>query len=68
MAGIRLGYGLSENEELLEKMAQVTQPWNISVMAEMAGIAALKENAYVEKGRKTIFEEAPCLKKGLEGE
>lgn len=26
MAGIRLGYGLSENEELLEKMAQVTQP------------------------------------------
>ena len=32
----------------------------------MAGIAALKENAYVEKGRKTIFEEAPCLKKGLE--
>ena len=52
MAGIRLGYGLSENEELLEKMAQVTQPWNISVMAEMAGIAALKENAYVEKGRK----------------
>ena len=66
MAGIRLGYGLSENEELLEKMSQVTQPWNISVMAEMAGVAALKENAYVEKGRKTIFEEAPCLKKGLE--
>ena len=47
MAGVRLGYGLSENRELLEKMTQVTQPWNISVMAQAAGIAALKEGSYL---------------------
>lgn len=66
MAGIRLGYGLCENQELLEKMTQVTQPWNISVMAQAAGVAALKETAYVEEGRRLIFEEAVYLKKGLE--
>ncbi len=65
MAGVRLGYGLSENRELLEKMAQVTQPWNISVMAQAAGIAALKECSYVEQGRKLVFEEAVYLKEGL---
>ena len=65
MAGIRLGYGLCENKELLEKMSMVTQPWNVSVMAQAAGIAALKEYSYVEEGRKVVFEEAAYLKQGL---
>ena len=42
MAGVRLGYGITENEELLEKMTLATQPWNISVPAQAAGIAALQ--------------------------
>ena len=66
MAGVRLGYGISENTELLEKMTMVTQPWNISVMAQEAGIAALKENEYVENGRQIVFEEAKYLKEKLQ--
>lgn len=66
MAGLRLGYGLCENKALLEKMSQVTQPWNISVTAQAAGIAALQEQSYVERGRRLIFDEAPFLKKNLE--
>ncbi len=65
MAG-RLGYGFSENTELLEKMTQVTQPWNISVMAQEAGIAALKETEYVEEGRQIVFGEAKYLKEKLQ--
>lgn len=65
MPGIRLGYGITENRELLEAMTQVTQPWNISVMAQAAGIAALKESAYVEKGRQMVFREAKYLKEEL---
>lgn len=65
MAGIRLGYGITENKELLDAMTLVTQPWNISVMAQAAGIAALKENAYVEEGRQLIFKEAKYLKEEL---
>ena len=45
----------TENTELLDAMTQVTQPWNISVMAQAAGIAALKETAYVEEGRQMVF-------------
>ena len=66
MAGVRLGYGISENTELLEKMTMVTQPWNISVMAQEAGIAALKEKEYVENGRQIVFEEAKYLKEKLQ--
>lgn len=66
MAGIRLGYGICKNGDLLEKIMQVTQPWNISVMAQAAGIAALAEQTYVEEGRRLIFRESPFLKENLE--
>lgn len=61
MAGVRLGYGLTGNKELMEKMELVTQPWNVSSLAQAAGIAALKETQYVEAGRQLIFQERAYL-------
>ncbi len=66
MAGIRLGYGLTGNRALLEAMELSTQPWNISVMAQAAGLAALKETEYVERGRQLVFQQADYLKAGME--
>lgn len=66
MAGVRLGYGLTANEDLLQKMESVTQPWNVSGLAQAAGIAALKEREYVERGRETVFKELEFLKKEME--
>lgn len=65
MAGIRLGYGLCENRELLERMELMTQPWNVSSPAQAAGIAALKEQEYVQAGREMVFAEVEYLKKEL---
>lgn len=65
MAGIRLGYGICENKKLLEQMELVTQPWNVSSMAQAAGLAALKETEYVEAGRQIVFAEAQYLKKEM---
>lgn len=65
MAGIRLGYGMCGNRELLEKMELMTQPWNVSTIAQSAGMAALKEQEYVERGRQLVFQEAAYLKDSL---
>jgi len=65
MAGLRLGYGLSSDTSLLDKMRQVTQPWNVSVPAQMAGIAALGENQYVEAARVLIRQERAYIKQAL---
>lgn len=46
MAGIRLGYCLCADQDLLEKMEQAAQPWAVSGLAQAAGIAALKETDY----------------------
>lgn len=65
MAGIRLGYGLCSNDRLLRRMSRVTQPWNVSIPAQAAGIAALKERAYLEQARALVRQENRFLKQEL---
>ena len=63
--GVRLGYGFCSDRKVLERMEAVTQPWNVSTMAQQAGLAALKETEYVEKGRQIIFQESAWLKEEM---
>lgn len=65
IAGIRLGYGLSADRDLLEKMEQATQPWNVSTPAQAAGVAALREEDYVNEGRALIQKERAYLREAL---
>lgn len=58
MPGIRLGYALCANEELRVKIRAMLQPWNVSVSAQEAGIAALSDcKAYLENTRRYIRDE-----------
>ncbi len=61
MAGIRFGYLLSANKELLDNIRGVMQPWNVSIPAQAAAMAALEEDAFVEKTTKLIREEREYL-------
>lgn len=65
MAGLRLGYCLSGNRTLLQTMGRQVQPWNVSIPAQKAGIAALKEGAFLEKAKRTIREQREVLMQGL---
>ncbi len=67
MAGLRLGYCLTADTELLARMARAVQPWNVSTAAQEAGIAALGETAFLEKTRELIRKERPRLAEGLRG-
>lgn len=62
--GIRLGYCMSSNEKVIDGLKISGPPWNVSTIAQAAGIAALKEKVYVKKTvefisgqRKYIFDE-----------
>lgn len=61
MAGLRLGYCLCSDEELLAKMGNSVQPWNISTPAQVAGVAALKEQDFLKAARKLIRRERQWL-------
>lgn len=70
--GLRLGYLLSENENFLEKINSVRQPWSVSTVAQAAGIAAFdkekrhdwEENTrcFIEKERQWLTTHLPFSK------
>lgn len=65
MPGLRLGYGFCSDQDVLEKMEAVMQPWNVSVLAQEAGRAALKEAGYVKETMEKISREKIYLLENL---
>lgn len=47
--GIRLGYCITSNRITIEKLKTTGPPWNVSNIAQAAGVAALKEIDYINK-------------------
>lgn len=66
MAGIRLGYCMSGDSALLTEMSHGVQPWNVSSLAQAAGVAALCERDFLRKTRELIARERPWLQAQLE--
>ena len=66
MAGVRLGYCLCSDRELLTEMSKMVQPWNVSVLAQAAGVAALHEKQFLIKTKAIIPVERRWLKDELE--
>lgn len=66
MAGLRLGYCLSSNQALLREMGSTVQAWNVSIPAQKAGVAALKEPSHVAKANALVSRERPRMTAALE--
>ena len=61
MAGARLGYGVCRNAGMLSAMCAVSQPWNVSSLAQAAGLAALDCPEWPEKARRLVKDEKRYL-------
>lgn len=66
MAGIRIGYGLCSDDEMLKKMCEICQCWNVSLVAQRAGIAALQCAEYVRDTLEILETERTYLTEELE--
>lgn len=62
MAGLRLGYAMSANQKVLDSMRKVTQPWNVSIPAQCAGVAACQEEDFARKSRAYVAKQREYLK------
>lgn len=65
LPGIRFGYGISSNKEIIEKMKKRQNPWNINCFAETAAKYVLKDSKYIEESLKWIKEEREYLPEKL---
>ena len=66
MAGVRLGYAVSKNRDLLCNMSEAVQPWNVSTVAQRAGLAALDCPDWAQTARDLFAEEKPYLMRELQ--
>lgn len=64
--GIRLGYGICADNMLLASMEKAGPPWNVSIPAQAAGVAALEQQDFVKKTRCYIQRERAFLSEQLE--
>ncbi|MDO4268200.1 MAG: pyridoxal phosphate-dependent class II aminotransferase [Eubacteriales bacterium] len=67
MAGLRLGFLLCGDPDVKTRMEGLRQPWTVSVPAQLAGIAALEQEEYLQEGRGLIQAERKRLFRGLSG-
>lgn len=65
MPGIRLGYCMTSDEALLTRLHECGQDWSVSVLAQAAGIAAMKEQKYLQDSFAYVAEEREYLREQL---
>ncbi len=65
IAGLRLGYCMCSNINLLRQINKAGQPWSVSVAAQVAGVAACSEVHFVNKTVNLIEIERKFLSEEL---
>ena len=63
--GLRLGYGIGFDDEILNKMWEEKEPWTVNTFANLAGLVMLDDKEYIEKSEKWILEEKKFMYKEL---
>ncbi len=61
MPGIRLGYLITENKEVLYKIEERTEPWSINTAAVIAAGCVFRDVSYIGRSRQWISDERPFL-------
>lgn len=57
MPGIRLGYGVTFNKELMTKIKDRLEPWNVNTAAVIAALTIFNDEDYINKSREWIRRE-----------
>jgi histidinol-phosphate aminotransferase len=64
LAGFRLGYGIAR-PDLVEYIDRVRAPFNVNLVAQAAGVAALGDDEHLQRTRELVRTERPFLSEGL---
>ncbi len=67
MAGLRLGYMLSNDDALTNKIREMMPLWSVSLPAQLAGTEVLKDKRYMSETLKLIRDERKYLSNELKG-
>lgn len=66
MAGIRFGYGITENEKVLSTVEKYQNPWSVNCFAELAVKYALSDERFIEASVNWLLSERQWMSEHLE--
>lgn len=66
LAGLRLGYGISSDKNLISAVQHTGQPWSVNRLASAAGYAALQDTAYQKQFLDFLIPERDFLYHALQ--
>jgi histidinol-phosphate aminotransferase len=66
LAALRLGYGVMD-PSLVHYIDCVRQPYNVNMVAQAAGLAALEDDDHLKKSQRMVRDGKAELRKGIEG-
>lgn len=64
--GLRLGYAVSFNEDIISGMKKNQEPWTVNILADLAGNVVLKDKKYIKKTMKLTSRERDYLYDNLQ--
>ena len=67
LAGLRLGFGIASNRELIRPLLNLKPTWNLGVMQTEGGIAAVTDDAHVGRTVEMIVEMRRYVSEQLAG-
>lgn len=65
LAGLRVGYAIA-NEEMIDILNRVREPFNVNSLAQAAAVAALKDEAYYQKRLREFRRDRDLVSKKCE--
>lgn len=63
--GIRIGYGMTSNIDIINKIQAISVPWNVNIIAEVSAINSLNDKEFIAKSIIYVEEEKAYLFKEL---
>ncbi len=66
LAGLRVGWGYA-SAAMIDAMDRIRAPFNVNLPAQHAALAALDDDAFLDRSRALVAEERPRLASALEG-
>lgn len=61
MPGIRLGFGVTKNWDLVKGIEEELEPWNVNAAAVIAGATVYRDQDYIKASRRWVKEERKYL-------
>jgi len=66
LAGLRVGFGISNNPDLIRPLLLIKPTWNMGQLQIAGGVAALDDDAHVNRAVATIQEMRPYVTAGVD--